>query len=200
MKTVQKTSVMLGLAGVLGLANVALGQEALTANYTVLPLKNTSRVLFSCPKNNAAKMKVSIKDGEGQLLHTETLRGGADMARVYDLSNVQAKKFVFEVSADGQAANTREVTIKGMPETNLVMRVSAAGGEGFAHLSYFNNFDNATVHIRVTDAQGEEVHSSYTTSEDYYRFFDMSKLPAGKYTFVLTTGNQEVKETFELVK
>ncbi len=200
MKTSIKISVMLGLAGVLGLTNAALGQDRPATNYTVLPLKQSSRVLFSCPKNGASQMKVSIKDNEGQLLHTEMIEGGQDVARVYNLRNVKADRYVFEVSADGQKASTREVVMLGMPETNLVMRVSAAGGQGFAHLSYFNNFDIETVNIQVLDAKGEEVHSSFTTSEDYYRFFDLNKLPAGKYTFVLTAGKQEVKETFELVK
>jgi hypothetical protein len=198
MKNVLKTTMTLGLAGMLGLANAALAQDGPT--YSVLPLKKSSRVLFSLPKNNAAKVKLNIKDSEGQLLHTETMKGGQDLAKVYDLSKVKPGKYVFEVVADGQAATTREVVPQGMPEAGLVMRVSAAGGQGYAHLSYFNNFDNATVGIRVLNAAGEEVHNSYSTSEDYYKFFNFSKMAAGKYTFVLTSGSQEVKQVFELVK
>ncbi|MCU0448244.1 MAG: hypothetical protein MUC97_00170 [Bernardetiaceae bacterium] len=198
MKNVVKTTALLGLAGVLGLTNPARAEEGPgDFGYTVLRLKGSQKVLLSCPKSGAAKLVVRIKDEQGHLLHTETLRGTKDQARVYNLANVNADKLVFEVTAN-DVVKTREVALKGMPETGFVMKVTAAGQKGYAHLSYFNNFDNAPVGIRVVDQQGREVYNGVTTAEDYYRFFDFKKLAEGTYTFVLTHGSQEFSESFEL--
>jgi hypothetical protein len=198
MKNVVKTTALLGLAGVLGLTNPARAEEGPgDFGYTVLRLKGSQKVLLSCPKSSAAKLVVRIKDAEGHLLHTETLRGTQDQARVYNVAGLNADKLVFEVSADN-VVKTREVALKGMPEAGFVMKVAAAGQKGYAHLSYFNNFDNAPVNIRVADQQGREVYNGTTTAEDYYRFFDFKKLAEGTYTFTLSYGGQSFTESFEL--
>ena len=63
------------------------------------------------------------------------------------------------------------------------------------------NFNNPTaggVRVVIRDEKGREIYSEFETLSRYSRRFDLSPMPAGKYTVVLSKANDRYSQTFTI--
>lgn len=191
-----KKVVMTVAALAIGLIAAPL-QAADGPKFNVAAIKNAEKALFTCQHSGREKLTLRIKDQAGNVVHQETI--AYSIARVYDLSHLGKGTYHFEL-AGKEGVSVKTIQIRGKETSPLVMQVTEGAKRGLFHLAYFQNFAKEKVEIRITNEKGEEVYTGYATDEDYYRFFDLSQLPSGNYTFTLTCGEQILSQTVRIAR
>jgi hypothetical protein len=165
--------------------------------FNVAAVKNAEKVIFTCENVAGEKLVLKIKDQTGKVVHQETIT--QPTARLYDVSPLGKGAYQFELIGKG-GVTTQQVEVRGKDAATLIMSVTESAQKGLFHLAYFQNFAKEKVDIRIFNEKGDEIYQGYSTAEDFYRFFDLTKQPSGNYTFTITCGEQVISQTVRIAR
>nr|WP_321406061.1 hypothetical protein [uncultured Carboxylicivirga sp.] len=198
----KKVSVLKGvfaIAAIAFLSTSAFGKGKLVISKYL----DTDYAVVSALSDASSSFKVKVYDDEGYVLYTSPFVSDAtSFQKLFDLKSFADGRYkvVFE-SGDAKVSevfyvSNRELVLpkaklaKAEEQANAVKPFVRKDGNNL-YVSHIN-FEKSAFSMSIDDLYGNEIYSSSLPRETSYSgMFDISKLPAGSYSVMLTYGNQK---------
>lgn len=193
--------------GVLAIAAIAFLSASAFGKGKVVISKylNTDYAVVSALGEANSSFKVKVYDSEGTELYSSPyINDASSYQKLFDLKSFSDGKYsvAFE-SRDAKVSETFYVVgsdlvlpQEQMADAKVKPFVRQDGNN--LYVSHIN-FDKSMFHMSIDDVAGNEIYNSSLPRETSYSGkFDISKLPAGSYSVLLTSGKQ--KYYYEITK
>jgi len=150
--------------------------------------------------NTSEKTNLSLFDSDNELIHSETISGKQIFNRSYNLSTLPDGVYTLEAKTAAKtaryeitlSANTATVAEKPAAE---VFKPTLVHENRVVTLSILN-FDAAPVNVTIYGTDGTEWYEgTFEGKQDFFKKFDLSKIPAGTYTFDISYNGRNFSNT-----
>jgi hypothetical protein len=200
MKKVNLKKGFLAVAAIALLSANAFGKGKLVISKYL----DTEYAVVSVFNDAKSNFKVKVYDAEGSVLYSSPfVKNSVSFQKLFDLSAFTDGEYcvVFE-SEDAKMAKTFYVEENELyTEENkamIVMSEAKSSLKPFVRKDGNNiyvshiNFNQSVFSMSIDDKSGNEIYNSSLPSETYYSGkFDISELPAGDYSILLTSGKEK---------
>lgn len=158
---------------------------------TVMPVHNTSKFFVSFTESVAPQeVTIRIRSANGNLIFTDKLATDK-VTKVYDMAEYGKKAYRVEIVG-------ADFIIKKSVELGKTAGFEAKVNQHENYIQLLYSSRDAELAIYLKDAEGNVLYQGNGEFGKYQQSFDISKLPAGKYTLKVTNGEQIFEEKFEV--
>ena len=171
-----------------------------SGNIYVFPVEGSQEAVihFAVPENSDAS--ISIVDINGEGIYYATVPSGQVYSKLFDFTNLDEGFYsLFITSGNIIEKNEFEVNHSGiyLVKTDKEYKPSFSRDGKFMLVNFLNEGANE-VSIAIRDNLGTLYTENNPGSYPFEKAYDISSLPAGNYSVVLTAGNNEYYYYFEL--
>lgn len=199
MKKVNVMKGVLAIAAIAFLSANAFGKGKLVISKYL----NTDYAVVSALGEPSSSFKVKVYNDEGMELYSSPYVSDANSyQKLFDLRSFSDGRYkvVFE-SRDAKVAEEFYVSnselvlpkakmVENKDENSKVMPFVRKDGNNL-YVSHIN-FNKSSFYMSIDDIQGNEIYtSSLPRKTSYSGIFDISKLPSGNYSVLLTSGKEK---------
>nr|WP_319399962.1 hypothetical protein [uncultured Carboxylicivirga sp.] len=198
MKKVSLLKGVLAIAAIAFLSSNAFGKGKLVISKYL----DTDYAVVSALSDASDNFKVKVYDEDGYMLYTSpSVSETSSFQKLFDLNSFADGRY--KVVFEG-AERVSEVFYVSNSKLILPKAKSLVGAEDLSSVKPFVrkdgnnlyvshiNFGKADFSMSIDDLSGNEIFSSSLPTETSYSgMFDISKLPAGNYKVMLTSGKQK---------
>jgi len=175
------------------------GMHANVADFSLLVKKEEGKtVQFTL--NTSEKTDLSLFDPDNELIHSETILGKQIFNRSYNLSTLPDGIYILEAKTALKTARY-EITLSGNTATVVEKPVAEVYKPTLVHenrvvtLSILN-FNSAPVNVIIYGTDGTEWYEgTFEGKQDFFKKFDLSRIPTGIYTFDISYNGRNFSNT-----
>jgi len=160
-----------------------------------------NQVLLNLDSNTQGMVQVKILDEDGQSIFDEELKILQDQTRKYDLKELAAGYYTFQVDYSGRIEIQKvektynDVSLFGMEETTIFKPtiLEKSVGVGVNLLAFTGTFQ-----ISVLDSERNVLHTEKHTADGSFNvLYDMTSLEPGTYTCKVSIDDKQYNGSFE---
>lgn len=165
--------------------------------YSLYAVKESLKFRLNFETESTAPTTVKIYNAQGTLTFTETIRNQTSAHRNYDLT--QTGKGIYKVEiTNGDFTTVQEIGVGvNINQGEFSAYISKTLNEASLRLAYQNG-DIDGVSIVLRDEKGNIVYDELSTSTQYSRKLNLSKLDKGTYTVSVTSGKKTIEQVYHI--
>jgi hypothetical protein len=164
-----------------------------TAAISVIPAKNVGVFKVVYTASEAGKVKLTVYNASGELMHTENFKHKGGFILPVNLS--QLKDGEYSIVIEDQFGKQIEKVNLNRMELSAVksVQVIKAADANAKYLLMIPKQETACYTLKIFNDKNELLHNSKLDLDgDYAGMYDLSKSRSSSYTFVLSTKNGQI--------
>jgi Secretion system C-terminal sorting domain len=163
--------------------------------YSLYAISETTKFRLIFENEQGSAVKVDVYNSAGKLVFTDRVRGATELKRNYDLSNLGVGVYTVEIT-NGEFKTAQRVAVGGAKLNPVAFNayISHTLTEGSFKVAYEGG--NEGVYITVRDANGILLYSEHSSTDNFARKYNLSRLRPGSYTVNVENGDKSMEQTF----
>lgn len=132
------------------------------------------------------QVKVSLKNESGQIIHKSTINNKEGFAQPYDMEQLPAGDYTFDVTIPNGSMVSETVTIvKPSKEPNFVANILNVDDKKKFRLAVMNKDESALpTSVKIYNEKGEVIHEEQVSNlYGFRKIFDLNSVAASQFTF-----------------
>ena len=170
----------------------------------VLDLKKVNGKKVSLTLKEMKKVKLSIYDGNNDLIFNENVNG-PNLARTYDLSSLPEGDYFIKAQSDAKISKYK-IEVKGKNEFLTSESFSEVLVPSFDYnleskkvtINHLNQKDNSPITIDIYDDNNDLVYTKTSSVNEFVKTYDLNKLFSNKCTFIVNYKGEIFEKTISL--
>ena len=170
----------------------------------LLDLKKANGKKVSLTLKEMKKVKLSIYDGNNDLIFNENVNG-PNLARTYDLSSLPEGDYFIKAQSDAKISKYK-IEVKGKNAFLTSESFSEVLVPSFDYnleskkvtINHLNQKDNSPITIDIYDDNNDLVYTKTSSVNEFVKTYDLNKLFSNKCTFIVNYKGEIFEKTISL--
>ncbi|WP_020532940.1 DUF3244 domain-containing protein [Flexithrix dorotheae] len=171
-------------------------KESSNIQYSIYPLKNTTKIRVAYEKKGKEKVTIKIYDDKKNLIFTDIQRNNTELKRNYDLGKIGNGVYFVKIKS-GEFETQHKIFVGKKQVKTFESYLSASATNNKIRIA----FQNATnpVKISITDEKGKNLYDkTLFDTENFSSLFNLAPLDKGNYTVSISSNGNVTEQSYTI--